>query len=172
MSLIIIVALAAFICGLLVYRFFSRMLQRLIVQRRFRRGRKGEEDAEQFLRRHGFRIIEKQATRRMRMLVDGEPREFDIRADFIVKKGSRKCIVEVKSGEAATNPASIDTRRQLLEYTVSYNADKVYLFDADQSTMSEVLLPMVKTRTAGGIYVFAAGAVIGAIAMLLLLKGG
>ncbi|MBN1578000.1 MAG: hypothetical protein JW913_15680 [Chitinispirillaceae bacterium] len=169
--LLIVVAAASFTGGLLLYRFFSRMFRRMTIKRRFSRAAEGEADAEAFLRKHGYRIIEQQAQRRMRMLVDGETREYDIRADFIAEKRGRKYVVEVKTGEKAIDPASIDTRRQLLEYAVSYAVDAVYLFNAGGRVLHEISLPAPGRKRGVGVALFTAGAVAGATVVLLFLGG-
>ena len=76
------------------------------------------------------------------MEVDGEAVQFVVKADFLVRRGDRLAIVEVKTG-AAADVANRMTRRQLLEYRVVYAVEEVFLFDATRGQL-------VSVRFAGG----------------------
>ncbi len=58
------------------------------------RGQRGEVQAARWLERHGFTIVEEQATRTSVLMVDGQPCPFEVRADFVVRKSGRRIAFE------------------------------------------------------------------------------
>lgn len=112
-------------------------------QRRFRRGRKGEDIAIQLLRSKGYTVLDTQVSAVASVEVDGQCREFDVRADAIVSKRRRKFVAEFKTG-ASASVANRATRRQLLEYAVTYCADGVLLVDATRRTIVEIEFPNLR----------------------------
>jgi Holliday junction resolvase-like predicted endonuclease len=96
--------------------------------------------AARWLERHGFTIVEEQASRTGMLVVDGQSCPFEVRADFVVRKGGRTAVIEVKTGAAAAITAS-STRRQLLEYAAIYRVDAVYLFDANTDSLYHTHFP-------------------------------
>jgi hypothetical protein len=159
----IVAAVTGIVCGILLYRLISRMVRRLTLRRRFLRGAQGERDAQTFLKRHGYVIIESQARRTLHMVVDGAPVAYEVRADFIARNRGKTFVVEVKTGTKAIDPASTDTRRQLLEYILAYDADGIRLFDAEGGVLHEVELPVVKGKESGRRGMLLAGLVAGAV---------
>lgn len=159
----LLTALMALLAGILLHRTVSGWIRIFILRRRFARGSEGEREAEAFLKKHGYRILENQAPRRMTMLIDGEPRDFEVRADYIAAKKGRTCIVEVKTGDKAVDPAAANTRRQLLEYAVSYRADDLFLFDAESGEMHQIEFPSMRIRRGNSAVPFIAGFFIGLI---------
>lgn len=89
----------------------------------------GEVLAERWLAANGYRILERQASRRCIMHINGRVAEYDVRADLLVQRDEQRLLVEVKTGEAA-DPRFPATRRQLREYAAVFEVDAVYLFDA------------------------------------------
>ncbi len=157
---LLLFGLSCLIAGTLLYRFIGHYFRKVVLRARFRRGAEGEREAQRYLRSRGFRIVEQQARRKMHMVVDGKETAFEIRADFIARKKGKRCVVEVKTGSCATNPAFTDTRRQLLEYRICYGADILYLFDADRGKLQEIRLPGVKSDGCPRVS-FVAGVVLG-----------
>jgi hypothetical protein len=96
--------------------------------------------AARWLERHGFTIVEEQATRTSMLMVDGQSCPFEVRADFVVRKNGRLAVIEVKTGAAAAITSSA-TRRQLLEYAAIYRVDAVYLFDANTDSLYHTHFP-------------------------------
>ena len=161
----------AFFAGVVLYHFLFHSIRSFFLKRRFSRGAEGEKEAKEYLLGHGYHIHEDQASRCMRMLIDGSVREFNIRADFIAEKNGRTCIVEVKTGGSVTDPASTATRRQLLEYAVSYDVDDIFLFDADSGILHKIELPTVRIRTRADMKTFLKGTATGfflAVAVFIL----
>ncbi len=97
----------------------------------------GEARAEAWLEAQGYRILERQVSRRCQMHINGRVAEFDVRADLLVQMGQESVVVEVKTGEAA-DPRLPATRRQLREYCEVFGVDQIYLFDANVSRLHKV----------------------------------
>lgn len=97
----------------------------------------GEVLAERWLVANGYRILERQASRRCIMHINGRVAEYDVRADLLVERDERRLLVEVKTGEAA-DPRFPATRRQLREYASVFEVDAVYLFDASNQRLHQI----------------------------------
>jgi hypothetical protein len=167
----ILLLLAVFVFGALLYRMVSSWWRDLRMKMRFRRGRAGEENAKKYLLRHGFTILSEQAVLKPAMSIGGVRRQYDVRADFIVRKRGKRAVVEAKTG-AAARPWSRETRRQLLEYAMNYDVDMVYLYDGNKDSMVTVDFDTRKTpsRRRGGLVPWLAGFACGGgtVALLLL----
>ena len=87
-------------------RRWRRWRQRRLVRARRRRAHQAEEDAAGVLRAHGYLILEDQATHTWEVALDGEAYEVELRADYLVARGKKRFVAEVKSGQMAP---SIDT---------------------------------------------------------------
>lgn len=110
-------------------------------RRRFRRGIQGEQRALVQLEHLGFTILEDQASRQIEMEVDGVKLPVNVRVDYLVERRGRRGVVEVKTGKVATDPTSTATRRQLLEYSLAYDVDEVFLYDAEARRLQEIRFP-------------------------------
>ncbi|NLJ81451.1 MAG: hypothetical protein GX335_10590 [Firmicutes bacterium] len=130
-----------FILGLIlgmVSLYFGHTLgQRWLRKRRLAGAKRSEEEAAKLLEQQGFRIICRQPAATSRVYVDGKERTTTIRADFIIKRGWRKYVVEVKSGRTAPR-LNARTRRQLLEYQLAFRAHSILLVDMRTRTWREV----------------------------------
>lgn len=100
----------------------------------------GERLAERWLEARGHRILERQASRRCTMHINGRVAEYDVRADLIVEIEGELAVVEVKTGEVA-DPRVPATRRQLREYYAVFDVDRVFVFDATHQRLHEVEFP-------------------------------
>jgi Holliday junction resolvase-like predicted endonuclease len=100
----------------------------------------GEALAERWLAAQGYRVLERQLSRRCQMHINGRVAEYDVRADLLVQMGEEVAVVEVKTGEAA-DPRLPSTRRQLREYCAVFEVDHIYLFDANTSRLHKVEFP-------------------------------
>jgi hypothetical protein len=76
--------------------------------------------------------------------VDGEIREYVVRADALVKRKRRTCVAEFKGGAGSSSVTNRATRRQLLEYAVLFDVDGVLLVDADTGHIHEVEFPALE----------------------------
>ena len=99
---------------------------------------RGEQVAERVLRRHGYKILDRQVTGRWSIRVDGQEVPVHSRADLIVQKGRHTYIAEVKTGTGAPDPSKPATRRQLLEYLHVFPVRGVLLVDMVAKRVHEV----------------------------------
>lgn len=99
---------------------------------------RGEQHAERVLRRHGYRVLDRQVTGRWSMCIDGNEVSVHSRADLIVQKGRHTYIAEVKTGSEAPDPSKPATRRQLLEYLHVFPVKGVLLVDMVAKRVHEV----------------------------------
>ncbi|MBU0579599.1 MAG: YraN family protein [Candidatus Margulisbacteria bacterium] len=127
--LILIVFLLGLILGIILLWQLRKWWFRRKIQNQHYNAKLGETAAEQLLIKHGYQIIERQARFPLKLLFDGEPWETDILADLIVKKDDQIYVAEVKTGLNAPKIKTATTRRQLLEYYITYKPDGVLLVD-------------------------------------------
>lgn len=104
------------------------------------RAASGERRAERWLEARGYRVLQRQLSKRSLMHIDGRVAEYDARADLLVQMGDERVIVEVKTGEAA-DPRLPATRRQLREYAAVFGVERVFLFDASRDRLHRVEFP-------------------------------
>ena len=116
----------------------TRLVRRWKMFRRFQKGREGEADAVALLEEQGYRLLDAQVTRKAVVYVDDVPREATVRADFLVRKGGLTYVVEVKTGEVASDPAASAPRRQLLEYAHVYRCDGLLFADMERRTLHSI----------------------------------
>jgi hypothetical protein len=128
--------------------------------RRSLRGRRLESEASSALARAGFRLIRHRPIAEYDLQIDGEPRPMRLEGDYLVARGGRRFLVEVKSGNGA-DPARRATRRQLLEYAMGFDVDGVLLFDAERGRLHRVEFPLAQRPAKGGRWWFLLGAAAG-----------
>jgi len=126
-----LMALICILIGMWVGVRILRMWNRYWTQRRFARGRAGEESAEKFLRNRGYSIISTQEAKVVEMTVDGDAVPVTVIADFILSKEGKHFVAEVKTGMKAVEPDYTPTRRQLLEYAFAFRPDGLILVDME-----------------------------------------
>lgn len=106
----------------------------------------GEDGAAVLLRAAGFTIVARQVRTWWTPLVDGEPHEIELRADYLVEAEGELLVAEVKTGDEAPRFSTAATRRQLLEYqcafAVAYEADGVLLVCPERGTIHRVEFPV------------------------------
>lgn len=128
-------------CGLVLGLMLARFLRALSSRKRNRIAGQGEHTAEAILARHGYKVVERQATAAWSMLVDGVEVPIDVRVDLIVSRRGRRYVAEVKTGERAPDPCHPPTRRQLLEYALVFDAREVLLVDVPAGDVRSVAFP-------------------------------
>lgn len=101
----------------------------------------GEDAADEVLVAHGFEVLDHQVTVEFPMLLDGEEVWVHNRADRVVQRDGRIFVADVKTGDRARDPTNPATRRQLLEYWLSHEADGVLIVDMETRTVTEVAFP-------------------------------
>jgi hypothetical protein len=131
--------------------------------RRLRRARAAEDRAATVLERLGYDIRGAEVSGSYDVHVDGRPVRVDLRADYVVERGGKRFVAEVKSGSAAPSIATSATRRQLLEYRVAFDVDGVLLVDGETERAHAVVFPgpppLAPARWSPAFIVFAALAV-------------
>lgn len=146
--------LVAWLAGTLIALVLARRLRRrrgsARARRRAARALAGEAAAAAMLRRAGYRVVARQATTRWAPLLDGEPCEAELRADYLVEAGGERLVAEVKTGDEAPQLATAATRRQLLEYLVAFDADGVLLVCPERGAIHRVTFPGVRAPAAAG----------------------
>ncbi|MEO8698701.1 MAG: hypothetical protein ABI867_01625 [Kofleriaceae bacterium] len=143
-----LVTLLAALAGALVALMITRTLRSWRGSRRARRrasrASAGEDHAADLLRRAGYRIVARQARTWWWPLLDGEPQETEVRADYIVEAEGELLVAEVKTGEEAPQLSTAATRRQLLEYLVAFQVDGVLLVCPERDAISRVDFPRAR----------------------------
>ncbi|MBA3463367.1 MAG: hypothetical protein H0T46_25655 [Deltaproteobacteria bacterium] len=140
----------AVLAGALVALVLARWLREWRGSRRAKvraaRAIAGECGAVQLLRDAGFTIVASQARTWWSPLVDGEPHELELRADYLVEADGELLVAEVKTGEEAPQISTAATRRQLLEYhvafSIAYGAEGVLLVCPELGTIHRVTFPL------------------------------
>jgi hypothetical protein len=120
----------------------QRWMVRLRLRRRWSRARSVERQAARLLEDLGYTVLGQQVETSYAVIVDGKPTDIALRADYLVSRGGRQFVAEVKSGQVAPRLDSAATRRQLLEYRVAFQVDGVLLVDGEQRQVHEVTFPI------------------------------
>ena len=134
----IIILAAGLILGGFTFNYFSRVFKRKAYVDRAEFARFSEEEAEEFLKKNGYKIIEKKKKATVMTNIDGKDHVGYVVCDYIVKKGRKIYVAEVKSGQVGVNPNEPSTRRQLLEYDYVYNPDGLLLVNMLDQQIHEV----------------------------------
>jgi len=154
---VLLLVLAGAILGIWIFFHLGKAWNNFRMKRRFKRGARGEQRGLRYLRKHGFDVLAEQPALSPYMEIDGRRREYTIRADFLVRRGRRRAVVDAKTGACAADPAFSATRRQLLEYAYHYGVDDVYLYDGDRDTLRLVRFPKTGSRKLSYAFIFLSG---------------
>jgi hypothetical protein len=138
-SIIILLCLLSVISGIAVLKWYLHYSMQKKMSRRVRRAAAGEKNAQKYLREHGFTIIDEQVHIKKKIAVDGAALPFTLRADFIVKKGRHRGVVDAKSGIEAADPSNPETRRRMFEYGCYYDVDEVYIYDDIKKCLKKIV---------------------------------
>lgn len=154
------ILLVALLAGALLALVLSRLVRGARgswrAKARAARAGAGEDDAEELLRAAGFTIVARQVRTWWAPLVDGEPHETELRADYLVEADGALLVAEVKTGDEAPRFSTAATRRQLLEYHVAFalahGVDGVLLVCPERGTIHRVEFPLRRklARTRSG----------------------
>ncbi len=152
------------LAGALLGVWLSRLRRRRRLRRARLRGRAGELQARELLQAAGYTVTAEQPTLRCALYVDGAPRPYELRGDFLVRRGGRTLLAEVKTGRQAPDPCHPATRRQLLEYASSYGVDGVLLVDMERREIHDVAWDLPRAPGGGRLAWLLLGAAAGALA--------
>ena len=150
LAIVAVIALMGALIALVLARLLRRWRGSWRAKRRAARAGAGEEAAAALLRRAGFRIVASQARTWWAPLVDGEPHEIELRADYLVEARGELLVAEVKTGGEAPRITTAATRRQLLEYHVAFAADGVLLVCPERGSIHRIEFPLRGARCATG----------------------
>ena len=142
---VLLLVLAGVLGGALLSLRLRKAWKNLRMHRRFKRGARGEQQCLRYLLKHGFTVLDREVNLTPYMEIDGRRREYTIRADFLVRKGRRRAVVDAKTGSRAPDASFTATRRQLLEYAYHYGVDDVYLYDGNRDALRLVRFPRPAT---------------------------
>jgi hypothetical protein len=167
-----------FIGIFLLYRVW-KFLQTQRLKRQLYIAKRAEKEAEGILRDLGYEIIQSQKRTEIITVVDGEPYKNWVQADYIVVKDNKVYVVEVKTGEKATQITNSATRRQLLEYYYVYKPHGILLLDMEYGLIREVFFQPItdslespKSARLIPYYPIVIAFLLGGLVTLALLKGG
>jgi hypothetical protein len=105
-----------------------------------------EKEAEGMLRRAGLVVIAKQKKKTVITKINGKDHLGFVEADYIVKKGRKRFLVVVKSGEGAADPNEPILRRRFIEYEHLFSPDGLLLLDLDQGEIHRISFHFPKER--------------------------
>ena len=137
--------LGCMLFGAVLYKFVSTAYRNWRMQQRFKRGHAAERNAIRFLQKNGYRIIGAQLRETIVMHINGEPQERIVRADYLVRKGWKTYVVEVKSGQQG-DARLTNVRRQMLEYQLVYRPDGMLLLDMEHRALQKVRFTYTSLR--------------------------
>ena len=147
----ILLATGAWLClclGAILSDQWRARHERSVGRARQRRGRRGEARAERMLRREGYRVLDREIEGSYELLIDGEPREVRMCADFLLERDGRALIAEVKTGQRGARAEDRLTRRQVLEYFLAFEVDGVLLVEPETERIQEVCFPFASASQA------------------------
>jgi hypothetical protein len=107
-------------------------------RQRMVRAQRAERDAAGLLEARGFAVLGRQVRQSWSLVADTDEVEFTLVADYLVERGGRRWVAEVKTGERALDLRHGPTRRQLLEYRQAFAVDGVLLVDAEGQCVRHV----------------------------------
>jgi hypothetical protein len=163
-SLLIALGTAALVCAWLAARLrASRPRRRL--EKHVHRARRAETDGCRLARSHGYKVLAQEVLSHSRLIVDGVPQRFPVRADLLLARGRRRYVGEIKSGPVASRPENRSTRRQLMEYAHAFQVDGVLLFDMEKHRIREISIPAVADPRFGRRRSFILGTILGAMVL-------
>ena len=131
-----IILLSVISSGVFLY-FFKRYYVKYTHQKRIKKGLKGEKEAKVLLKKNGYKILSEQLEDKVTLSIDEKHYDCKIRADFYVKKGYKRYIVEVKTGTKA-RPTVPEIRRQLLEYDLVFRPSGLLFIDMKKGSIEKI----------------------------------
>lgn len=136
------------------------------IRRRRRHGIRSEAKTGGILRSHGYHLLETQIPLPLTMWINQQKIRYTVRPDGLAVRGRRRYLVEVKTGNTATDPTYPLTRRQLLEYHHAARVDGILFVNADAHTVQCIQFP--RRRRARRMPAFMLGLCIGTVAAVVI----
>lgn len=116
-------------------------IRRRAFRRSMQRARTLEKRALHFLEEQGFRCVETQVEKEAFFYLDGRKVPFRVRVDYLLERGGKRYVAEVKTGKQVETPEHPSVRRQLLEYALLFAPYSVLFVDGERKSVHEVSFP-------------------------------
>lgn len=113
-------------------------------RRLLRRAGRGERKARKMLLRLGYVIEAEQPAQDWPVVAGQRCEQITLRADYLVRRGKRRYVAEVKTGDLVASIRHAPTRRQLLEYQLAYRTHGVLLVDVLANEIISVCFPRLE----------------------------
>lgn len=153
---------------------WSRWRTSALSRRRARRGFAGQAAAAKLLASAGYTVLDANPRVDWTALQGGEGEGIEhvveLRADYLVRRGGRHYIAEVKTGAAAELVGNSATRRQLLEYQLAFGVDGVLLVRPEDKRVEPIEFPglgQAPEERSAALFWFLAGAALGGAGALV-----
>ena len=135
---ILFISLFIFILGVFLYNKIAYWFNARSLKKRFARSKRAEREAEKFLKKKGFAIVDSQKSKPILITIGDKIHRYLIRIDYLVRKKGKIYVVEVKSGEKSPYITNRETRRQMLEYYLAYQPNGIILLNMKSKSIAEV----------------------------------
>ena len=132
---LLIISILLFI--VLRYKYIDYRKRRKL-QKQFKRSIKLEKEAQYFLEKKGYKLLEEQYEHYHHYKVNGEDYKSKLIIDYVVSRKGKTYLVEVKSGKKAISISNKNTRRQILEYYFAIENDGVFLLDMENEELLKI----------------------------------
>jgi hypothetical protein len=126
------------VLGFIIFYLANRLFISFKMSNRVLTAQFSEKEAEDLLKKKGYKIIAKQKRADVVTYIDGKPNLGFVQADFIVEKNGKRYVAEVKAGELVSDPTEPSTRRQLLEYKFAYKPYGLLLVDMTDKSLHHI----------------------------------
>jgi len=166
-DLIIEIALGILIL-LLTFKLVPLYFKKFQSRRRLKRGLVKEKEAYKVLKKLGYKIVGNNVKYNYPLQVEKDNINVGLEIDYLVERRGKTYIVEVKSGQSASQITNISTRRQILEYSLFIKNDGVFLLDMENEKLQEISFP-VKHKNRPKPFPFFAFFLLGCAVIFLLL---
>jgi Holliday junction resolvase-like predicted endonuclease len=140
-DLLIEIALC-FLIIILILKLVPIYYKKFKSRRRLKRGLQKEKEAYKVLKKLGYKIIGNNIKYNYSLGVNEESVNVTIEIDYLVQKKGKTHIIEVKSGESASQITNSSTRRQILEYSLFIKNDGIFLLDMEKEILQEINFPV------------------------------
>ena len=118
--------------------YIRKLYRRHLWKKKKKHALEGEEKAKTFLELEGYKVLGYQKHLTYTLLSNGIPKKIKIRPDYIVQRGFKKYITEIKTGKKVIKAKNISTRRQLLEYYFSSSTSGLLLVDMENKKIKKI----------------------------------
>lgn len=119
--------------------WFERRAFRRLMQRAYSL----EKKALRFLEERGFQCLGEQVERDSFFVCDGQKIPFRVRVDYLLERGGRRYVAEVKTGKQVEDFEKPAVRRQLLEYALLFAPWPILFIDGENQRIHEVSFPWI-----------------------------